>query len=153
MPAWSPRPPRSPLRVWTRYLAQWLWAPPFWLLVRLPLIVLALLEIDVPGPGSPVSHRRNRFWLTRAALRRSLLTDPQSQEGELRRLLAEHRPPCAAARGLPCTTRHHHLTIDDTYYRLLGARHAYRIAHTEYGWRLSPEVERGLPGRLVLRCS
>lgn len=57
-----------------------------------------------------------------------------------------------AAPPLPCPGGRHRLDIDDSSYRPLGARRAVGIAHSEYGRVLADNTERGLPGRLRLRC-
>ncbi|MEU6395104.1 hypothetical protein [Streptomyces sp. NPDC046939] len=46
----------------------------------------------------------------------------------------------------------HRLGIDDSYYRLLGARRAWEVAHYGFGWELAADVEGKLTGRLDLRC-
>ncbi|MGW1909749.1 hypothetical protein ACWCQS_02990 [Streptomyces sp. NPDC002076] len=158
--AWGARPPKSALRLWTRYCLQWGWGPLLWLLVRLPLIVLALLDVEIPQSGrGPMGKPRwrRRIWIDRERLRLERITEPREQERELRQLLADHRLNCVPPRPgapapLPCSGGIHRLDIDDSYYRLLGARRAYEIAHGEYGWRLAENAERHLPTWLELRC-
>ncbi|GHA18943.1 hypothetical protein ACFOOM_04665 [Streptomyces echinoruber] len=157
---WDSRPPKSALRVWTRYCIQWLWGPPLWLLVRMPLIVLALLDVEVPQPSRgdmPKPRWRQRIWIDRERLRLERITDPQAQERELRQLLADHRLNCVPPRPgapapLPCSGGKHRLTVADSYFRLLGARRAFGIAHNEFGWVLAENAEAKLPGRLELTC-
>ena len=159
--AWSPRPPKSALRLWTRYCLQWVWGPPLWLLIRTPLILLALLDVEVQQSGRGPLEKprwRRRMWIDWDRLRRERITEPHEQERELRHLLAGHRPNCLTARPgasapLPCSTGGgHRLAIVDSYYRLLGARRAYEIVHGEYNWRLADNAEKHLPTRLALRC-
>ncbi|MER8059156.1 MULTISPECIES: hypothetical protein [unclassified Streptomyces] len=158
--AWDPRAPKSSLRVWARYCLQWLWGPPLWLLARLPLILLALLEVEVTesGRGRMGKPRwRRRMWVDRQRLRLDRMTDPHEQERELRNLLADHRLNCVPVRPgeappLACSGGFHRLAIEDSYYRLLGARRAFAIAHDEFGWVLCENAERDLPERLELRC-
>ncbi|MEV6112347.1 hypothetical protein AB0L59_07405 [Streptomyces sp. NPDC052109] len=69
----------------------------------------------------------------------------------------DHRLNCVPPRPgavppLPCSGGVHRLAIEDSYYRLLGARRAFDIAHGEYGWRLAENAERHLPTWLELRC-
>ncbi|MFD7921917.1 hypothetical protein ACFV3R_22145 [Streptomyces sp. NPDC059740] len=101
--AWAPRKPKSLVRIWSRYIVQWLWGPPLWLLVRLPIILLTVLEVDVQGTGSSGSFGRprwrRRMWIDRERLRLDRATDPRQQEEELRRLLTDHLPPCLAQPG------------------------------------------------------
>ncbi|MEV8064698.1 hypothetical protein AB0P32_00895 [Streptomyces sp. NPDC085995] len=158
--AWGPRPPKSALHLWSRYCFQWLWEPPVWLLARLPLLLLTVLEVEVPqsGRGRMREPRwRRRIWIDRERPRLERNADPQAQERELRQLLSDHsltRVPTrpGAAPPLPCPGGRHRLDIDDSPYRPLGARRAVGIAHSEYGRVLADNTERSLPGRLRLRC-
>jgi hypothetical protein len=158
--SWAPRKPKSSLRIWTRYGVQWVWGPPVWVLVRIPIILLTLLEVEVSGSGSGRARKsrwRRRIWVDRERLRLDRITDPQEQERELRQLLKDHRPNCipqkpGASAPLPCSGGKHRLGIDDSYYRLLGARRALDIAHNEFGWVLADGAETKLPGWLQLRC-
>ncbi|WP_330459287.1 hypothetical protein OIB37_21840 [Streptomyces sp. NBC_00820] len=158
--AWDPRPPKSALRIWTRYCLQWVWGPPLWLLVRLPLILLALLDVEITS--SDVSRLGKprwwaRMWIDRERLLLERITDPHAQERELRQLLDDHRLNCVpvhpgAGAPIPCSGGRHHLAVEAGYYRLLGARRAYEIAHTEYSWLLAENAEKHLPAWLQLRC-
>ncbi|GAA5066603.1 hypothetical protein GCM10023336_48450 [Streptomyces similanensis] len=72
-------------------------------------------------------------------------------------MLNDHSLTCVpprpgAAPPLPCAGGRHRPGIDDSYYRLLGARHAFDIAHNEYGWVLAENAERSMPDLLDLRC-
>ncbi|WP_330338330.1 hypothetical protein [Streptomyces sp. NBC_00557] len=158
--AWSPRPPRSALRLWTRYCLQWVWGPPLWLLTRLPLLVLILLEVDdLPSSNRGLTRPRwwRRMWIDLDRLRRERVTDPHVQEQGLRRMLDHQRLRCVpvqpeGAPPIPCPGGVHSVVIEQSYYRILGARRAYEIAHGEYGWRLAENAERHLPTWLELRC-
>ncbi|MEU1479249.1 hypothetical protein [Streptomyces sp. NPDC005760] len=158
---WEPRPPKSALRIWVRYGVQWIWGPVIWLLARIPLLLLAVLEIEVQGSGTGRRMRkprwRRRIWVDRERLRLDRIRDPQVQERELRQLLADHRLNCVPPRPgapvpLPCPGGRHRLGLDDCYYRLLGARRALGIACDEFGWVPVDGVEKKLPGWLQLRC-
>ncbi|MFI0240958.1 hypothetical protein [Streptomyces sp. NPDC016845] len=158
--AWAPRPPKSALRVWSRYCLQWVWGPVLWLLARIPLLVLALLEVEVQQSGHGRMRKprwRRRLWIDRDRLRLDRIADPGEQERELRVLLQDHRLNCVPPRAgapvpLPCGGGVHRLGVDDSYYRLLGARRAWEIAHHEFGWELADGADAKLPGWLDLRC-
>jgi hypothetical protein len=155
---WGARPPKSALRLWTRYCLQWVWGPPLWLLTRLPLLLLIVLEVDVPGSDTRLQRPRwwRRIWVYRDRLRLERITEPCEQERQLRQLLAGHRLNCVRPPGtppLPCSAGVHRLAIEDNYYRLLGARRAFDIAHNEFGWLLAENAEAKLPRWLELRCS
>ncbi|MET7286172.1 hypothetical protein [Streptomyces sp. NPDC005573] len=159
-PGWAARPPKSPLRIWTRYCLQWVWGPLLWVLARLPLVLLSLLDVEVQrsGRGPRKPRRRSRIWIDRDRLRLEGVSDPRQQERELRQLLAGHRLNCVpprpgAAPPLPCSGGVHHLDVEDCHYRLLGARQAFTIAHDAFGWVLSDDADRHLPTWLLLRCA
>ncbi|MGW4273031.1 hypothetical protein ACWEGQ_11850 [Streptomyces seoulensis] len=81
---WGPRPPKSELRLWSRYCFQWLWGPPVWLLARLPLLLLTVLDVEAPQSGRGRMRRprwRRRIWLDRERLRLERITDPHSASG------------------------------------------------------------------------
>lgn len=158
--AWAPRLPKAGLRVWSRYCLQWVWMPVLWVFARIPLILLALLDVEVQQSGRDRMRRprwRRRLWIDRERLRLERITDPGEQERELRMLLEDHRLHCVPARPgapapLPCSGGIHQLGVDDSYYRLLGAHRAWEIAHHEYGWELADGADAKLPGWLDLRC-
>ncbi|MFF4601158.1 hypothetical protein ACFY12_00160 [Streptomyces sp. NPDC001339] len=158
--AWAPRPPKSPLLIWTRYCLQWVWGPALWVLACIPLLLLTLLEVEVQQSGRGRLRKprwRRRIWVDRERFRLDRITDPQQQERELRQLLADHRLNCVPARPgavvpLPCSGGKHRLGIDDSYYRLLGEGRALEIAHNEFGWVPVDRVKEKLPGWLQLRC-
>lgn len=157
---WDPRPPKSAFGIWVRYCVQWIWGPVIWLLARIPLLLLTVLEIEVQGSGTGRTRKprwRRRIWVDRERLRLDRIRDPQIQERELRQLLADHRLNCVPPRfgvpaPLPCSGGKHRLGIDDCYYRLLGARRALDIACNEFGWVPADGFEKKLPGWLQLRC-
>ncbi|MFI1366095.1 hypothetical protein [Streptomyces griseochromogenes] len=159
--AWGPQAPKSASRLWTRYCVQWLWGPPLWLLTRLPLIVLIVLDVDeIPSSDSTARRPRwwRRMWISRDRLKRERTTDPSAQEQEIRRMLDHHRRRCVPLRPkegapVPCLGGVHSLFIEQSFYRVLGARRAYEIAHGEYNWRLAENAEKHLPTWLELRCS
>ncbi|MFJ9151546.1 hypothetical protein ACIRP7_26600 [Streptomyces sp. NPDC102270] len=156
---WEPRPPKPALRIWTRYFLQWIWGPLVWVLARIPLLLLAVLEVDVQSSGTGRARKprwRRRIWVDRERLRLDRIRDPQEQERELRQFLADHRLNCVPPRPgapvpLPCSGVKHRLGVDDCYYRLLGARRALDIAHNEFGWVPTDGFEKKLPDRLQLR--
>ncbi|MFF7548067.1 hypothetical protein ACFZCU_31175 [Streptomyces canus] len=157
---WNPRPPKSASRIWARYCVQWLWGPFIWLLARIPLLLLTVLEVEVQGSGTGRTRKprwRRRIWVDRERLRLDRIRDPLEQERELRQFLEDHRLNCVPPRPgapapLPCSGGRHRLGIDDCYYRLLGARRALEIAHNEFGWVLADAGEKKLPVWLQLRC-
>ncbi|WP_328780119.1 hypothetical protein OHQ89_15435 [Streptomyces canus] len=157
---WDPRPPKPALRIWTRYFLQWLWGPLVWVLARIPLLLLTVLEIDVQGSGTGRARKprwRRRIWVDRERLCLDRIRDPQEQERELRQFLADHRLNCVPPRPgapvpLPCSGGKHRLGVDDCYYRLLGARRALDIAHNDFGWVSADGFEKKLPEWLQLRC-
>lgn len=158
--AWSPRRPKSSLRFWARYCVQWVWGPPVWLLVRIPIILLTLLEVDIASssatPGSKARWRR-RLWVDRERLRLDRIADPREQEREWRQLLTDRSLNCVPPRPgapapLPCSGGVHRLDADDSFFRLIGAGRALDIAGSEFGWVLAPGAEKDLPTWLRLRC-
>jgi hypothetical protein len=161
--AWAPRSPKSALRLWTRYCAQWVWGPVFWVVLRLPLVLLALLDMDVQGQSSNggtlngKSRWRRRIWIDRERLSFERMTDPQEQEQALRQLLEMHRLKCVPQHaGEPplksCAGGRHQLNLIDSHYWLIGAWRALEIAQNEFNWTPTEEVGARLPGWLLLRC-
>ncbi|GHA18958.1 hypothetical protein GCM10010389_66010 [Streptomyces echinoruber] len=136
-----------------------MWGPPVWILTRIPLALLALLDVEVDpvgGTGARKAPWRERIWIDRRRLRRERITDPQAQEKELRKILENNPLNCnppgsGTVSRLRCESGGHHLGMDQSYYRLIGARRALEIAHNEYGWILD-ESESKLPFWLELTC-
>lgn len=144
-PAWGPRPPKSAVRLWSRYVFQWLWGVLYgigWILA--PVLGAILEAVDTASGGSRIRPSR-RIWLSRERLRRERRTDP----GEVEALLRERLTSLTAADGRPAGTPRT-IQVDDSYFRQIGATRALQIAQ-EYGWHLPAEAARYAPTWLVLR--
>ncbi|WP_309051434.1 hypothetical protein, partial [Streptomyces sp.] len=143
--AWGPRSPKSAIRLWSRYVFQWLWGVLYAIGWILTPVLSAILEAVHTASGGPRTRPPRRIWLSRARLRRERSTDRGAVEARLR----ERITSLPAADGRPADTPRT-IQVDDSYYRQIGATRALQIAR-EYGWHLPEDTARYAPTWLVLR--
>ncbi|WP_329121647.1 hypothetical protein [Streptomyces sp. NBC_01465] len=160
-----PGPAKSTAWLRVRYVLQWIWFPPVWLILLIPSLVvfaawwaLCFVSAEADGPSLMLFtgrrfRWRRRMWLDRKRMRRSGSKDLLRLEDELRALFDGRKKVAGGFEWRTGGTLWRHddgrLEIDRSFFRQPGAARALEIAG-EYGV-VPTDGGKGLPVWLVLK--